>query len=117
MAKKKTEVIKFTEDELKSLDAIKNDYINIQNEFGRTKVRKLLALKQVDEIDQYEVQLESAYLQVQETEQKLAQTLEEKYGKGNLNVETVILRISSIVLWLFNIKKSSKGLPVSPFFL
>jgi hypothetical protein len=72
MAKKKTEVIKFTEDELKSLDAIKNDYINIQNEFGRTKVRKLLALKQVDEIDQYEVQLESAYLQVQETEQKLA---------------------------------------------
>ena len=88
MAKKKTEVIKFTEDELKSLDAIKNDYINIQNEFGRTKVRKLLALKQVDEIDQYEVQLESAYLQVQETEQKLAQTLEEKYGKGKLNVET-----------------------------
>jgi len=88
MAKKKQEVITFTEDELKSLEAIRNDYINLQNEFGRTKVRKLLALKQVDEIDQYEVQLESAYLQVQETEQKLAQTLEEKYGKGNLNVET-----------------------------
>ena len=47
-----------------------------------------MALKQVDEIDQYEVQLESAYLQVQEKEQNLAKTLEDKYGKGNLNVET-----------------------------
>ena len=88
MAKKKQEVITFTEDELKSLEAIRNDYINLQNEFGRTKVRKLLALKQVDEIDQYEVQLESAYLQVQETEQNLDKTLEDKFGKGNLNVET-----------------------------
>jgi len=90
MAKKKNtdNVVKFTEDELKSLDAVRNDYINIQQEFGRTKVRKILALKQVDEIEQYEVQLESAYLQVQETEQTLAKTLEDKYGKGNLNVET-----------------------------
>tara|TARA_Y100000389_G_C17263910_1_gene414425 strand:- start:1 stop:294 length:294 start_codon:yes stop_codon:yes gene_type:complete len=90
MAKKKDtdNVVKFTEDELKSLDAVRNDYINIQQEFGRTKVRKILALKQVDEIEQYEVQLESAYLQVQETEQTLAKTLEDKYGKGNLNVET-----------------------------
>ena len=90
MAKKKNtdNVVKFTEDELKSLEAVRNDYLNIQNEFGRTKVRKILALKQVDEIEQYEVQLESAYLQVQETEQTLAKTLEDKYGKGNLNVET-----------------------------
>tara|TARA_B100001094_G_scaffold274432_1_gene281420 strand:- start:12251 stop:12544 length:294 start_codon:yes stop_codon:yes gene_type:complete len=90
MAKKKNtdNVVKFTEDELKSLEAVRNDYLNIQQEFGRTKVRKILALKQVDEIEQYGVQLESAYLQVQETEQTLAKTLEDKYGKGNLNVET-----------------------------
>ena len=90
MAKKKNtdNVVKFTEDELKSLEAVRNDYLNIQQEFGRTKVRKILALKQVDEIEQYGDQLESAYLQVQETEQTLAKTLEDKYGKGNLNVET-----------------------------
>ena len=39
--RKKQEVITFTEDELKSLVVIRNDYINLQNEFGRTKVRKL----------------------------------------------------------------------------
>ena len=90
MAKKKDtdNVVKFTEDELKSLEAVRNDYLNIQQEFGRTKVRKILALKQVDEIDQYGVQLEAAYQQVQDTEATLAKTLEEKYGKGNLNVDT-----------------------------
>lgn len=62
MAKKKDtdNVVKFTEDELKSLEAVRNDYLNIQQEFGRTKVRKILALKQVDEIDQFEVQLEAS---------------------------------------------------------
>ena len=90
MAKKKDtdNVVKFTEDELKSLEAVRNDYLNIQQEFGRTKVRKILALKQVDEIEQYGVQLEAAYQQVQDTEATLAKTLEEKYGKGNLNVDT-----------------------------
>ena len=90
MAKKKDtdNVVKFTEDELKSLEAVRNDYLNIQQEFGRTKVRKILSLKQVDEIEQYGVQLEAAYQQVQDTEATLAKTLEEKYGKGNLNVDT-----------------------------
>ena len=37
---------------------------------------------------QYGVQLEAAYQQVQDTEATLAKTLEEKYGKGNLNVDT-----------------------------
>ena len=38
--------------------------------------------------DRRKVEIETAYTTNQQTEQELSKTLTEKYGKGNLNVET-----------------------------
>lgn len=88
MAKTKTKPIKFTQDELNGLQAIRNDYLNIQNEFGSLKVRKIQLEQQLEAIDSREIELGGLYNQVRENETNLANTLQEKYGAGNLNPET-----------------------------
>ena len=67
---------------------IRTDYLNIQNEFGSLRVRKLQLEQQLGVIDNREVELEGLYNQVRENETTLVKTLQDKYGIGNLNVET-----------------------------
>ena len=74
--------IKFTEDELKSLQDLQNSYQQKQLQFGQLKVQKLLVQQQVDAIDNAETQLEVEYSEVQDTERKLVEELNEKYGPG-----------------------------------
>ena len=88
MAKTTDTTIKFTEEELNGLQAVRTDYLNIQNEFGSLRVRKLQLEQQVEAIENREVELEGLYNQVRENETTLAKSLNEKYGQGNLNVET-----------------------------
>ena len=89
MAKKsKTDTIKFTEDELNGLQAVRNDYQSVQNEFGALRVRRLQLEQQLNAIESREVELEGLYNQVKENETTLAKTLQDKYGPGNLNTQT-----------------------------
>lgn len=85
---KKTKTVKFTQEELDSLQAVRNDYANIQNEFGNLRVRKLRLEQEISLIDAREVELEGLYLQVQQNEQKTSVDLQDKYGSGNLDFET-----------------------------
>ena len=80
--------IKFTEDELKSLQDLQNSYQQKQLQFGQLKVQKLLVQQQVDAIDNAETQLEVEYSEVQDTERKLVEELNEKYGPGSLDPTT-----------------------------
>jgi hypothetical protein len=86
--KAKTKSVKFTQEELNTLQAVRNDYANIQNEFGNLRVRKLRLEQEVNLIDAREVELEGLYLQVQQNEQKTSADLQDKYGSGNLDFET-----------------------------
>ena len=88
MAKKTDTTTKFSQEELDGLQAVRTDYLNIQNEFGSLRVRKLQLEQQVEAIENREVELEGLYNQVRENETTLAKTLQDKYGTGNLNVET-----------------------------
>ena len=80
--------IKFTDDELKSLQDLQNSYQQKQLQFGQLKVQKLLVQQQVDAIDNAETQLEVEYSEVQDTERKLVEELNEKYGPGSLDPTT-----------------------------
>ena len=84
----KTKTIKFTQEELNNLNAVQNDYQNIQNEFGTLRIRRLQIEQTLESIDRREVELEGLYNQVRENETTLAKTLQDKYGQGNLNTET-----------------------------
>ena len=80
--------IKFTEDELKSLQDLQTEYQQKQLQFGQLKVQKLLVQQQVDAIENQEAQVEVDYAGVQENERKLVKQLNEKYGPGNLDPQT-----------------------------
>ena len=85
MANKET---KFTEDELKSLQDLQNSYQGKQLQFGQLRVQRLLVQQQLDAIDDTEAKLEVEYGEVQETERKLVQESNKKYGPGNLDPAT-----------------------------
>ena len=80
--------IKFSEDELKSLQDLQNSYQQKQLQFGQLKVQKILVQQQVDGLETSESQLEVEYGEVQETERKLVEELNEKYGPGSLDPAT-----------------------------
>ena len=80
--------IKFTDEELKSLSELSQGYQNIQTGFGQLRVQKILLEQQGEALEEAEVQMESDYKDNQETERKLVQELNEKYGPGQLDPQT-----------------------------
>ena len=80
--------IKFTEDELKSLNELRETYGKVQADFGALKVRRLVLDQQLEELDNADEAVHKAYKDNQETERKLVEELNEKYGPGSLNPET-----------------------------
>ena len=82
------EEIKFTEDELKSLQDLQETYGKVQADFGALKVRRLVLEQQLEELDNADEAVHKAYTDNQETERKLVEELNEKYGPGSLNPET-----------------------------
>ena len=82
------EEIKFTEDELKSLQDLQETYGKVQADFGALKVRRLVLDQQLEELDNADEAVHKAYTDNQETERKLVQELNEKYGPGSLDPQT-----------------------------
>ena len=80
--------IKFTEDELKSLNELRETYGKVQADFGALKVRRLVLEQQLEGLDEADEAVHKAYKENQETERKLVEELNEKYGPGSLNPET-----------------------------
>ena len=79
---------KFSEEELKSLQDLQNSYQQKQLQFGQLEVQRLLVSQQLEQLDNAKAKLEVEYSEVQETERKLVQSLNEKYGPGNLDPAT-----------------------------
>tara|TARA_B100000073_G_scaffold328476_1_gene315063 strand:+ start:462 stop:791 length:330 start_codon:yes stop_codon:yes gene_type:complete len=80
--------VKFTEEELKSLSDLQQSYNNISSQFGQIKVRKMLLNQELESLEKGELGLETEYAKTQDSEKKLVQELNEKYGPGNLDPAT-----------------------------
>ena len=80
--------IKFTDEELKSLQDLSQSYQNIQASFGQLKVQKILNQQQADALEEAEVKMDSDYKEIQDNERKLVEELNEKYGPGQLDPQT-----------------------------
>jgi len=83
-----TSEIKFTEDEVKSLNDLNQGYQTKQQQFGQLKVQRLLLGQQLEAMDETEIRLETEYSELQKSEQKLVAELNEKYGPGQLDPNT-----------------------------
>jgi len=80
--------IKFTDEELKSLQDLSQSYQNIQASFGQLRVQKILAEQQAEALEEAEVKMEGDYKDMQDNERELVQQLNEKYGPGQLDPQT-----------------------------
>ena len=80
--------IKFTDEELKSLQELSQNYQNIQASFGQLKVQKILNQQQADALEEAEVKMDADYKDIQDNERELVQQLNEKYGPGQLDPQS-----------------------------
>ena len=80
--------VKFTDDEMASLQELQNTYASISTQFGQLKVSKMNLLRQLDSLEESENALEDAWEDNRKKESELVQSLTEKYGPGSLNPQT-----------------------------
>ena len=73
--------IKFTEEELKSLQELQGTYNQITLAMGQRSLSRL-------SIDGQEEQLKVTLVDTRTKENELAKSLTEKYGKGTLNIDS-----------------------------
>ena len=80
--------VKFTDDEMASLQELQNTYASISTQFGQLKVSRMNLERQVYNLDEMEDNLEKAWEENRQTESDLVKSLNEKYGAGSLNPQT-----------------------------
>ena len=80
--------IKFSDEEIKSLNDLNQSYQTKQSQFGQLKVQRILLTKQLEALDETEIRLETEYSEIQKSEQELVSKLNEKYGPGQLDPNT-----------------------------
>jgi len=82
--------IKFTDEELKSLQGVQESYQNLQMRMGNLKMQQIQHEKAAEQLESLEESLLDELSNLQESEQQLAQTFNEKYGQGQLDPKTGI---------------------------
>jgi len=87
MAKKSKE-IKFTQEELTSLQELQQGYDNVRNGLGALEVSRIQTEQRLEQISNEKLRLETQYTQLNQTELELVNDLNEKYGPGNLDPST-----------------------------
>ena len=82
------EKIKFSEEELQSLQELQNTYASISTQFGQVKVSRINLERQMYSLDEMEENLTKDWETNRQTETDLVKSLNEKYGAGTLNPTT-----------------------------
>lgn len=75
------EIIKLTEEEITTLEAIKRNNKLIVEEFGKIEIVQL-------DLDTRRERAETFLANLRQSEVEISKTLEEKYGKGTVNLDT-----------------------------
>ena len=94
MAKdKETKVVesaemKFTDEQLQSLQDLQNNYQEKQAQLGQLAVQRILLEQQSDALSVRQEEIEQEYQGVQEQERDIVAKLNEKYGPGQLDPQT-----------------------------
>ena len=86
MAKKKH--IKFTQEELDSLSNLKNAYAQLELSLGKVEMARIQIDQRAEQIEGEKLSLETQINELQKQERVLVESLNEKYGAGNLDPNT-----------------------------
>jgi len=80
--------LKFTEEELQSLQSLQSGYQEKQAMLGQLAVQRILLEQQSDALEARTTEVEQEYEGVQQEERDLVAKLNEKYGPGSLDPQT-----------------------------
>ena len=84
----KNDEVKFTEEELQSLNDLQVKYNTITNQFGQLAIAKLNLEKQTEVVSDQEFKLQEELNQAREEEQGILNDITEKYGPGQLDPQS-----------------------------
>tara|TARA_R100001369_G_scaffold3867_1_gene11772 strand:+ start:1032 stop:1334 length:303 start_codon:yes stop_codon:yes gene_type:complete len=87
--------VKFTDDELQSLQGLQTNYQEKQSILGQLSVQRILLNQQLDALETRTVEVETEYQTVQQEERDIVKTLNEKYGPGQLDPATGVFTPST----------------------
>jgi len=79
------EAIKFTEEEVTSINGLRQEVANVFTQLGQVAIEKK---RRISEIEGVENQLLQKHAELQTQEQELFKSLNEKYGDGNYDPTT-----------------------------
>ena len=88
--------VKFTDDELKSLQDLQTNYQEKQAALGQLSVQRILVNQQMEALEIRQDELETEYTTVQQEERDLVKGLNEKYGPGQLDPQTGVFTPTNI---------------------
>ena len=88
--------MKFSDDELQSLQDLQNGYQEKQAMLGQIAVQRIIVGQQMDALEARQTELETEYEAVQQEERDLVQKLNEKYGPGQLDPQTGVFTSTNI---------------------
>ena len=83
-----SESIKFTEQELKKVNDLQGEYLNLQNSMGQLSISRIRLEQQLDEFDKAEDNIKQKFVETQTKEREFITTINKKYGDGNLDINT-----------------------------
>ena len=77
--------VKFTKEEMNSLNEIQESYFNVQSEYGGLELARIRLEQQFDNLDSTDNKLREKFIQVQSTEKEFLDGITKKYGEGTLD--------------------------------
>ena len=80
--------MKFSDDELQSLQGLQEKYTEKQGLLGQLSVQRILLNQQSEALEARTTEVEQEYQAVQQEERDLVTNLNEKYGPGQLDPTT-----------------------------
>jgi|TARA_R110000796_G_scaffold144724_1_gene261449 hypothetical protein len=94
MAKKKE--IKFTKEEMNSLSDLRNSFAQLELSLGKVEIARIQSEQRMEQLVNEKLRLETQLNDIQNNEKILVQSLNEKYGAGNLNPDTGVFTPNEI---------------------
>ena len=83
-----SEAVKFIEEEMKEINNLQQTYVNLQNALGQFGVSRIRLNQQFDDLDTAEEDVRTQFIETQIKEKNFVDSINKKYGDGNLNLET-----------------------------
>ncbi len=84
----KSNEVKFTDEELQSLQGLQTSYQEKQNVLGQLAVQRIIMNQQIEALEIRTEEVETEYQAVQQEERDIVKKLDEKYGPGQLDPAT-----------------------------